>query len=113
MILFQSITVPNAVGQQISLSGIVVRNGIVLIDFIEKSRTAGVELKEAVLRGGEARLRPILLTSTTAVAGLSPLALFGQPAFRAVGDNYYFRLGFFHHTDAGHSALTLHGAERV
>jgi len=47
----------------ISLSGIVVRNGIVLIDFIEKARAGGVELKEAVLRGGEARLWPILLIS--------------------------------------------------
>ncbi len=65
----------------ISLAGIVVRNGIVLIDFIERARAEGVELKEAVLRGGEARLRPILLTSMTAVAGLSPLALSGNPLF--------------------------------
>lgn len=69
----------------ISLSGIVVRNGIVLIDFIEKARAEGVELKEAVLRGGEARLRPILLTSMTAVAGLSPLALSGNPLFAPLG----------------------------
>lgn len=65
----------------ISLAGIVVRNGIVLIDFIEKDRAEGAELKQAVLRAGEARLRPILLTSMTAVAGLTPLALSGNPLF--------------------------------
>lgn len=69
----------------ISLAGIVVRNGIVLIDFIERARAEGAELKEAVLRGGEARLRPILLTSMTAVAGLSPLALSGNPLFAPLG----------------------------
>lgn len=63
----------------IALAGIVVRNGIVLIDFIEKSRQTGLELKEAVIRAGEARLRPILLTSATATGGLLPLALFGDP----------------------------------
>ncbi|MCL6477947.1 MAG: efflux RND transporter permease subunit [Peptococcaceae bacterium] len=63
----------------ISLAGIVVRNGIVLIDFIERSRQAGMDLKESVIQAGKARLRPILLTSSTAIAGLLPLALFGDP----------------------------------
>ncbi|TGV18244.1 efflux RND transporter permease subunit, partial [Mesorhizobium sp. M00.F.Ca.ET.186.01.1.1] len=62
----------------ISLSGIVVRNGIVFIEFIEEARHAGVELKQAVISAGEARLRPILLTSFTAVAGLMPLAISGD-----------------------------------
>jgi multidrug efflux pump subunit AcrB len=66
----------------ISLSGIVVRNGIVLIEFIEEARRAGVELKEAVIRAGEARLRPILLTTFTAVAGLTPLAVSSDVLFR-------------------------------
>ncbi len=65
----------------ISLAGIVVRNGIVLIDFIEKAREAGTELVQAVIQAGEARLRPILLTSMTAIAGLMPLALSGDPLF--------------------------------
>ena len=63
----------------IALAGIVVRNGIVLIDFVEKERQTGTELKEAVIKAGEARLRPILLTSATATGGLLPLALFGDP----------------------------------
>ncbi|MFD2368497.1 efflux RND transporter permease subunit [Brevibacillus sp. GCM10020057] len=66
----------------ISLSGIVVRNGIVFIEFIEEARHAGVELKAAVISAGEARLRPILLTSLTAVAGLMPLAISGDVLFK-------------------------------
>lgn len=66
----------------ISLSGIVVRNGIVFIEFIEEARHSGVELKQAVISAGEARLRPILLTSLTAVAGLMPLAISGDVLFK-------------------------------
>lgn len=66
----------------ISLSGIVVRNGIVFIEFIEEARHAGVELKQAVISAGEARLRPIILTSFTAVAGLTPLAVSGDVLFK-------------------------------
>lgn len=66
----------------ISLSGIVVRNGIVFIEFIEEARHSGVELKQAVIQAGEARLRPILLTSMTAVAGLMPLAISGDVLFK-------------------------------
>jgi len=65
----------------ISLAGIVVRNGIVFIEFIEKARKAGVEVKEAIIAAGRARLRPILLTSMTAVAGLTPLVFSGDPLF--------------------------------
>ncbi|MDF2681934.1 MAG: AcrB/AcrD/AcrF family protein [Brevibacillus sp.] len=66
----------------ISLSGIVVRNGIVFIEFIEEARHSGVELKQAVIQAGEARLRPIVLTSMTAVAGLMPLAVSGDVLFK-------------------------------
>ncbi|MGN7469200.1 efflux RND transporter permease subunit [Brevibacillus sp. SAFN-007a] len=66
----------------ISLAGIVVRNGIVFIEFIEEARHAGAELKQAVISAGEARLRPILLTSFTAVAGLMPLAISGDVLFQ-------------------------------
>lgn len=66
----------------ISLAGIVVRNGIVFIEFIEEARHAGTELIQAVIQAGEARLRPILLTSFTAVAGLTPLAISGDVLFQ-------------------------------
>ncbi|USG65480.1 efflux RND transporter permease subunit [Brevibacillus ruminantium] len=78
----------------ISLSGIVVRNGIVLIEFIEEARHAGVELKQAVVQAGEARLRPILLTSMTAVAGLTPLAISGDVLFRPLAVTIIFGLIF-------------------
>ncbi|NPV89976.1 MAG: efflux RND transporter permease subunit [Firmicutes bacterium] len=69
----------------IALAGVVVRNGIVLIDFIEKARRTGVELKEAVIQAGVARLRPILLTTATATAGLLPITLAGDPFFFPMG----------------------------
>lgn len=78
----------------ISLSGIVVRNGIVLIEFIEEARHAGVELKQAVIQAGEARLRPILLTTMTAVAGLSPLAITGDVLFKPLAVTIIFGLIF-------------------
>jgi multidrug efflux pump subunit AcrB len=78
----------------ISLSGIVVRNGIVLIEFIEEARHDGAELKRAVIQAGEARLRPILLTSLTAVAGLMPLAISGDVLFQPLAITIIFGLLF-------------------
>lgn len=78
----------------ISLSGIVVRNGIVLIEFIEEARRDGAELKQAVIQAGEARLRPILLTSLTAVAGLMPLAISGDVLFQPLAVTIIFGLLF-------------------
>lgn len=78
----------------ISLSGIVVRNGIVLIEFIEEARQEGIELKQAVIHAGEARLRPILLTSMTAVAGLTPLAFSGDVLFEPLAVTIIFGLLF-------------------
>lgn len=66
----------------VSLSGIVVRNGIVLVEFIEQARNRGLALQKAVIEAGEARFRPILLTSMTAIAGLLPLAISGDVLFK-------------------------------
>lgn len=65
-----------------ALAGIVVRNGIVLIEFIEDALHEGKYLAEAVLMATEARFRPILLTATAAVLGLLPVALVGDVLFR-------------------------------
>ncbi|KAB2953284.1 efflux RND transporter permease subunit [Heliorestis acidaminivorans] len=65
-----------------SLSGIVVRNGIILVEFIEQARRSGQSLDDAVISACEARLRPILLTSFTAIAGLMPLVLSGDVLFK-------------------------------
>jgi multidrug efflux pump subunit AcrB len=66
----------------ISLAGVVVRNGIVLIEFIEEARHDGVKMEEAVIKATEARFRPILLTSLTAIVGLLPLATTGDVLFK-------------------------------
>lgn len=59
----------------IMLVGIVVKNGILLLDHAQKAEERGVPLLQAALHAGEARLRPILMTTLTAILGLVPLAL--------------------------------------
>ncbi len=59
----------------IILSGIVVNNGIVLIDYINTLRKEGMDRKEAILKAGPVRLRPILMTTLTTVLGLIPIAV--------------------------------------
>jgi HAE1 family hydrophobic/amphiphilic exporter-1 len=63
----------------IMLVGIVVNNAIVLVDLINQLRAQGVERHDAIMQAGEARLRPILMTSLTTALGLLPMALgFGE-----------------------------------
>ncbi|MEE2645192.1 MAG: efflux RND transporter permease subunit, partial [Myxococcota bacterium] len=57
------------------LVGIVVNNGIVLIDQVQQRRRGGEEREGAVLNAASARLRPILMTACTTIAGLVPMAL--------------------------------------
>jgi multidrug efflux pump subunit AcrB len=59
----------------IVMVGIVVSNGILLIDYTNRLRKKGVELHEAVLKGGKTRLRPILMTTLATVLGLIPMAV--------------------------------------
>ena len=59
----------------IMLAGIVVNNGIVLVDYINQLRRDGMERREAVILGGTTRLRAVLITSGTTIAGLLPMAL--------------------------------------
>ena len=63
----------------IALIGVVVNNAIVLLDVIETGRNQGLTIREAVTRSVRLRARPILLTSATTVAGLTPLALSPSP----------------------------------
>jgi len=59
----------------VSLGGIVVRNGIVLLDFVKhKHREGGMKLDDALLEAGRIRLRPVLLTATATVLGVLPMA---------------------------------------
>lgn len=57
----------------ILLAGIVVANAIVLLDRVNQSRGAGMELREAILEAGATRLRPIYMTANTTVIGLLPM----------------------------------------
>ncbi|HIF38828.1 MAG TPA: efflux RND transporter permease subunit [Gemmatimonadetes bacterium] len=60
----------------ISLAGIVVNNAIVLIDYIDVLRSRdGLGIREALLRGGQVRFRPVILTAVTTALGLVPLAI--------------------------------------
>lgn len=59
----------------IMLAGIVVNNGIVLVDYINTLRSEGKAMDEAIIIAGPIRLRPILMTTLTTVLGLIPLAL--------------------------------------
>jgi HAE1 family hydrophobic/amphiphilic exporter-1 len=57
------------------LIGVVVNNGIVLIDHINNFRKRGLSIDEAILEGGRERFRPIVMTAATTVLGLLPMAL--------------------------------------
>ena len=57
------------------LVGIVVNDAIVKVDFINRARSRGASLREAILQAGEVRLRPIIMTTVTTVLGLTPMAL--------------------------------------
>ena len=70
------------------LAGIVVNNGIVLLSRIIQLRDAGVPRLEAILESGRHRLRPILMTVCTTVAGLLPLAL-GDVRVGGLGPSYF------------------------
>ena len=59
----------------LGLTGIVVNDSLVLVDYINQQRSKGVDLMQAVLTAGETRFRPVMLTSMTTFAGLLPLML--------------------------------------
>jgi HAE1 family hydrophobic/amphiphilic exporter-1 len=64
----------------VGLTGLVVNDAIVLIDFINKERQRGLSLNEAVRQGAHHRVRPIIMTTWSTIAGLLPLAI-GIPDF--------------------------------
>jgi len=59
----------------IMLIGIVVKNGIVLIDYISLNRERGMSIRRAVIHGGESRLRPVVMTTLTTILGMVPMAV--------------------------------------
>ncbi len=75
-----------------SLAGILINNGIVLIDRIQEEEQAGREPLEAVVTACLARLRPILMATLTTVLGLIPLILFGGALFYGMASVIAFGL---------------------
>jgi multidrug efflux pump len=85
----------------VALAGIVVRNGILLVEFAEEARHKGVNLWDATVEAGRTRMTPVILTATAAILGLIPLAVglnidfeellaHGKPHIHFGGDNVVF-----------------------
>lgn len=71
-IMGMELTIMSLLGM-LALIGVVVNDSLVLVDYINKRRSEGLDLKEAVLTAGGARFRPVMLTSLTTFIGLIPL----------------------------------------
>lgn len=78
---------PAAIGILL-LIGIVVNNGIVMLEHINQYRRQGMDRHEAILKGGKERLRPILMTAITTLVGLVPIAI-QRPALAGI---YYYSM---------------------
>ena len=59
----------------VMLAGIIVNNGIVLVDYINQLRRGGMDKKEAIIEAGQTRLRPILMTALTTIISMSTMAV--------------------------------------
>jgi cobalt-zinc-cadmium resistance protein CzcA len=70
----QYLSVPSAIGF-IAVFGVAMLNGIVLVSFINELREKGLSVGEAVRRGAELRLRPVMMTASVAILGLIPMLL--------------------------------------
>ena len=85
----------------VALGGIVVRNGILIVEFIDTLKERGMKTREAIIMAGKTRITPVILTATATILGLVPLAvgfnlnfttLFTQlnPQIHIGGDNVMF-----------------------
>lgn len=79
MALYMTGTTMNVISMigMIMLVGIVVKNGIVLVDYINLNRERGIAIISAVVSGGKSRLRPVLMTTLTTILGMVPMAIGG------------------------------------
>ncbi len=87
LITGQPFTATSMIGM-IALAGIVVRNSVLLIDFILENRARGIALEQAVLEAGAVRTRPILLTALAVIAGTS--IMIADPVFGGLGVSMAF-----------------------
>lgn len=77
----------------IGLAGVAVNGAIVLVDFINGRRKAGVPVREAIIEAGKVRLTPIILTAVTTIGGMFPLAV-SDPEWAPLGYSFIFGLAF-------------------
>ncbi len=73
----------------VSLFGVAIMDGLLLVSYFNALRAHGLPVREAILQGAEKRMRPVVMTCLTAVLGLLPAALAVRPAWDATG---HFRL---------------------
>jgi multidrug efflux pump subunit AcrB/outer membrane protein TolC len=76
----------------ISMGGVVVRNSIILADYIRVRVAEGADLEEAAIEAGERRLRPIFLTTMAAAVGVTPMILSGSSMWAPLGSTIAFGL---------------------
>jgi HAE1 family hydrophobic/amphiphilic exporter-1 len=75
----------------VALVGVVVNNGIVLVDYTNTLRARGAKVRDACLEAGKRRLRPILMTSLTTTLGMAPIAFFpgaGADTIQPIGKTF-------------------------
>ncbi|MDR0599613.1 MAG: efflux RND transporter permease subunit [Treponema sp.] len=80
----------------IALVGVVVNNGIVLVDYANTLRARGLKVREACLEAGRSRLRPILMTTLTTILGMAPIAFIpgqGAETIQPIGKTFVGGLG--------------------
>ena len=96
MITGQSLSLMGMIGI-VMLIGIVVKNGIVFIDYANLNRERGMSIDKAIISAGKSRLRPILMTTITAVLGMIPMAIprgAGSEMWQPMGIAVVFGLSF-------------------
>ncbi|MCB9000206.1 MAG: efflux RND transporter permease subunit [Bacteroidales bacterium] len=78
----------------VALAGIVVRNGILLVEFTDKLIEKGHETREAIIEAGKTRITPVMLTATAAILGLLPLAIGFNIDFVGLFTNFHPHIHF-------------------
>ena len=78
----------------LSLAGIIINNGIVLIDSIQAEEQAGADTYSAIVTAAVSRFRPILMTTITTLLGLAPLIVWNDPLFAGMAIVISFGLAF-------------------
>jgi len=78
----------------VALAGIVVRNGILLVEFTDKLKEQGVKTRQAIIQAGLTRITPVILTATATILGLIPLAIGMNINFKSLLTNLNPQLHF-------------------